>query len=170
LTHSAEAGRYGKTLMELYSAFKSAGSEVNERILKIEISWTKTRLQIETLSQIWPSLDAEHQFQQSQILDTLVSKLQAAIAQVERVQKKKYGKGDEIEINRVKYAMIKESIDKASIQATNSNHETTLLTVTLRSTGDKRVARLAGYLQPVMVSHAEDDESYHRPRIGETGW
>lgn len=77
------------------------------------MNWTKTWDQIAFLQKIWKTLDITHQEQQSQILDMLATKLNAAITQVKRVQRKNQGKDDEAQINRWKYAMIKESIDKA---------------------------------------------------------
>jgi hypothetical protein len=99
--------------MKLYSDFKHAGEEVAERLVIIELNWTKTKDQIEFLGKMWKTLDIEHQEQQSQILGILATKLNNAVTQVQRVQRKKADKVGEARINRWKYMAIKESIDKA---------------------------------------------------------
>src|SRR5947207_9008083 len=113
LTHFETTFRYGKILVDHYTTFKGADTEVDERVLYIESYWKRTSIQIEFLRQVWSTLDGEHQDIQTQILWVLVSKLEAAISQIERVQKKKKDKDGDNEttvvgIKRWKYLLIKE--------------------------------------------------------------
>lgn len=110
--------RTGKILTDICTAFKAAEIEVSERALRIEYIWLKTRTQLDFLTQIWKALDDEHLKMQIRILRVLINKLETAIAQIERVQKKKRGKeGEEAvkggEIKRLKYALIKDTLDSA---------------------------------------------------------
>jgi hypothetical protein len=75
-------------------------------------------MQLDFLLQIWKTLDEEHQNIQNQILQVLGSKLERAIAQIERVRRKKSDKDIEngdvgVRIKRWKYVLIKECMDKA---------------------------------------------------------
>ena len=112
------AFRYGKILVDHYATFKDAGTEIIERVLHVESCWKRTSMQIDFLRQVWSTLDEEHQNIQNQILRVLVSKLEAAISQIERVQRKKKNKdGDNettvVDIKRWKYVLIKECVEKA---------------------------------------------------------
>jgi hypothetical protein len=75
-------------------------------------------MQLDFLKQVWETLDEEHQNIQSQILRVLASKLENAISQIKRVQRKKRDRDGEDEntgvgIKRWKYILIKECLDKA---------------------------------------------------------
>lgn len=108
----------GQILTERCSAFKAAETDVSERALRIEFIWIKTCTQLDFLTQIWKALDDEHLKMQIQVLRVLINKLETAIAQIERVQKKKKDKeGEEAAkgggIKRLKYALIKDTLDNA---------------------------------------------------------
>ncbi|KAF2874828.1 hypothetical protein BDV95DRAFT_656486 [Massariosphaeria phaeospora] len=104
--------RYGEKLIDLYSSFSNASGELHERVLLIEVNWTRTLHQIEFLKRIWQSLDSDHRNQQDQILQVLATKLTAATHQLERVHKKRDDK-HQAEVKRWKYAFVKENIDQA---------------------------------------------------------
>jgi hypothetical protein len=75
-------------------------------------------MQLDFLQQVWKTLDAEHQSIQNQILQVLVSKLETAISQIERVQRRKKDKnmGDGnnvVRVNRLKYTLVKDCLDAA---------------------------------------------------------
>jgi hypothetical protein len=70
-------------------------------------------MQLDFLRNICETLDEEHQNIQSQVLRVLVSKLETAISQIERVQRKKKGKDNVAGIKRWKYVLVKEYLDKA---------------------------------------------------------
>jgi hypothetical protein len=75
-------------------------------------------MQLEFLRRVCKTLDEEHQDIQNRILQVLVSKLQAAIFQLEKVKKKKKGKdagnnNNLVELKRFTYILIKECIDNA---------------------------------------------------------
>jgi Protein tyrosine and serine/threonine kinase len=117
LTHLG-ARRYGKILVEQYATFKNAADEINERVLWIESIWKRTTIQLDFLRKVCETLDEEHQDIQNRILQVLVSKLQAAIFQLERVKRKKGGKDsgnndNVVELKRFKYLWIKECVDDA---------------------------------------------------------
>jgi hypothetical protein len=112
------ACRYGKILVEQYAAFKGAADEINERVLCVESIWKRTTVQLNFLRKVYETLDEEHQDIQDRILQVLVSKLKAAIFQLERVKKKKSGKdarnnSNVVELKRLKYILIKECMDNA---------------------------------------------------------
>lgn len=74
-------------------------------------------MQLDFVQKVWKTLDEEHQDIQNRILQVLVSKLQAAISQLERVKRKKNEKdtanNSVVELKRFKYVLIKECIDNA---------------------------------------------------------
>lgn len=75
-------------------------------------------MQLDFLRKVCETLDEEHQDIQNRILQVLVSKLQAAIFQLERVRKKIDGKhcgnhDNVVKVKRFKYIWIKECVDNA---------------------------------------------------------
>jgi hypothetical protein len=75
-------------------------------------------MQLDFLQQVWKTLDEEHQSIQNQILRVLVSKLEMAISQIERVQRKEkdknVGDGNNVaKVKRLKYALVKDCLDAA---------------------------------------------------------
>lgn len=111
------AFKYGKLLVDTYATFKGAEAEIDERVLSVEIYWDRTRQQVEFLLKIWDTLDESHQSIQSRTLRVLVSKLENAIAQIERMQKKKEKDGEldnqKVGLRRWKYVLIKTCMDNA---------------------------------------------------------
>jgi hypothetical protein len=105
--------RYGKELIELYSAFKNATAEIQQRVIIVELNWMKTHKQIEILERFWDTLEAEHQEQQTQILEVLATKISAAIRQVQKVRRRYTEEDGNVQVNRIKYALIKGYIDTA---------------------------------------------------------
>ncbi|KAH7125149.1 hypothetical protein B0J11DRAFT_298962 [Dendryphion nanum] len=107
--------KYGNILREIYESFENAVNEIKERILRIDITWTKTKGQIKFLREIWQSLSEEHQNEQGRALHVLVNKLHSSIAQMNRVLKTKKGGNDDVakgNITRWKYILIKDKMDK----------------------------------------------------------
>ncbi|RMZ84445.1 hypothetical protein DV738_g640, partial [Chaetothyriales sp. CBS 135597] len=109
--------KHGTTLVHLCKAFRNADSELQERILRVEASWLKTSSQLEFLCRIADKLSEQHQIVQQGMLRVLLSKLEDAITKLESVTKTKKNKDssqDEgLQVNRVKYLFLKESIDNA---------------------------------------------------------
>jgi hypothetical protein len=75
-------------------------------------------MQLDFLQQVWKTLDEEHQSIQNQILRVLVSKLEMAISQIERVQRKEKDKNvadgnNVVKVKRLKYALVKDCLDAA---------------------------------------------------------
>jgi hypothetical protein len=73
-------------------------------------------MQLDFLQQVWKTLDKEHQSIQNQTLQVLVSKLERAISQIERVQRRKkdknMGDGNNVgRVKRLKYALVKDCLD-----------------------------------------------------------
>lgn len=67
--------RYGNILVGLYHDYKDAESVVNEMMLKVEILWSRTEKQLESLRLHWNTLSESHQLLQNRLLHTLHSKL-----------------------------------------------------------------------------------------------
>lgn len=75
--------------------------------------WTRTRLQIDVHRRIRESLDQEHRDVSENVLQVLLSKLQRSIQQIQRVLKDKPASYGETQTKRLKYALVKDSIDEA---------------------------------------------------------
>jgi serine/threonine protein kinase len=101
--------------MELYTSFTNAGAEVEERVISVQETWTRTRLQIEFHKRIRESLDEEHRDVLENVLQMLSSKLLRSIQQIQRVLKETPGPDGEAhtQIKRWKYPLVKDSIDEA---------------------------------------------------------
>lgn len=105
--------RYGKQLIQLCADFRHADEEKRTRMKTIRSAWIRTERQIDFLGRIWDTLDTELQEHQNELLDELASKLDAANKQISRVFRKIVEEDGETKVNRLKYAGIKGSIDKA---------------------------------------------------------
>jgi hypothetical protein len=82
----------------------------------IQTNWFKTERQLDFLERIWVKLDADHQAIQSKILTQLVSKLEAAINELQKLEKKhKEGRIAEntklSDYRKWKYPLIKKNLD-----------------------------------------------------------
>ncbi|ERF69763.1 hypothetical protein EPUS_07589 [Endocarpon pusillum Z07020] len=109
--------KYGKILVEQCATFRGAANEIDERVLCVDILWKRTIMQLDFLRRVCATLDEEHQDIQNRILQVLVSKLQAANFQLDRIIRKKNGKDagntNLVELKRFKYVLIKECLDHA---------------------------------------------------------
>ncbi|KAF1957171.1 hypothetical protein CC80DRAFT_525288 [Byssothecium circinans] len=103
----------GKRLIQACEDFRHANDEIRERIKKIQSVWIVTERQIAFLGRIWKTLDEGLQEHQSELLDELTSKLDAANKQIGRVTHRKETGDEAAKVIRWKYVAIKGSIDKA---------------------------------------------------------
>lgn len=78
--------KYGQQLVEKYGRFKATEAEFSERSTSLVARWERVSLQLQLLKQIWSSLHDEHQYLQEQVLQTLLRKLQLAVAHISNVQ------------------------------------------------------------------------------------
>jgi hypothetical protein len=81
-------GTESYSLGSLYNSYQNASVEISDRILLIRTHWFKTERQLSFLERTWAKLDADHQEIQSLVLRSLVSKLEAAINELQRLEKK----------------------------------------------------------------------------------
>jgi hypothetical protein len=105
--------RYGKVLLQAYADFKAADVEIRERVVRVESTWMKICTQIRVLQSVWNTLREEHQNNQDETLQILISKLSKAIKRLESVQRRGGPTSDRvIGVKKWKYALVKESLDK----------------------------------------------------------
>jgi hypothetical protein len=81
----ADIYRYGKQLYAVCQAYRRAVDNVREDVLSIEGIWLKTEYQVETLREIWDSLDECMQIHQNHVLLLLQEKLRIAITIINRL-------------------------------------------------------------------------------------
>ncbi|KAI3342345.1 hypothetical protein F4824DRAFT_198230 [Ustulina deusta] len=114
--------KYGERLLKLCAAFRGAEEELTERILRIKTGWLKIAKQLEFMQRVERLMDKYHHDINVMIIDTLQSKLKVVTSKLERVVKmpdKDDNTNSAAEGNmavnprRWKYALFKESIDKA---------------------------------------------------------
>ncbi|KAL1958928.1 hypothetical protein VTO42DRAFT_3481 [Malbranchea cinnamomea] len=79
--------KYGKILLEKYKAFRAAEALIQEAITCVEYHLQTTTWQLNLIRRVWDSLDEEHRYLQDQILRILLSKLEAAVLDISRVEK-----------------------------------------------------------------------------------
>ncbi|KAI9706290.1 MAG: hypothetical protein M1820_004865 [Bogoriella megaspora] len=111
----------GKRLVKLYAAFKGADREIEERFTRIKVAWIKIELQLEFMNRVKGLMDERHQVVQESLVEMLQSKLKVANSKIESValsNGEEDSSGTERGIanrlpKRVKYAWVKESLDKA---------------------------------------------------------
>ena len=77
--------RCGKLLVDKYKTFVNAGTIISELILCIEGVWIRLEIQIETLRNIWDSLNGRLQVYQNTVLQHLYIKIQIAIAELDGI-------------------------------------------------------------------------------------
>ncbi|CAG8947871.1 unnamed protein product [Penicillium salamii] len=115
--------RYGKKLVERYSAYAHANDELHERKVRVENYWMRTRYQLKLLQQVEGTLEEEHRNTQQETLQILLNKLQIAGQILDNVlidADTKLGK-DDIRMRKLKYSFKQQKIDKA-IQDLESWH------------------------------------------------
>lgn len=108
--------RYGRSLVKAYKAIKVAETDIGDNIVIIEAVWTKISLQLENLHHIWDSLEERYRELQEAVLAVLARKLEAAVLQLSKVDKKYNHNGDLLPRirSRSKYVLlVKRSLDQA---------------------------------------------------------
>ncbi|KAI1125885.1 hypothetical protein F5Y10DRAFT_294262 [Nemania abortiva] len=114
--------KYGKRLLELCAAFRGAEKELGERVLRIEAGWMKIANQLDFTQQVEGLMNPDHREVQVMAVDMLQSKLKVVTSRLERVVGMPDKDGDTssgedgstgIIAKKWKYALFKESIDKA---------------------------------------------------------
>lgn len=107
--------RHGNTLVALYASLVDAQDEITERIIRFRSHWNRTQTQLELVERIWPTLTAEHQEIQQEILNVLVGKLNLAKDKlsglVKRRKRTKGKKDDKLVVKRWKYLFLKSYLD-----------------------------------------------------------
>jgi hypothetical protein len=116
--HIYNDGRYGQLLVSKYQDYKHAERDINEIILNIKGSWLKTEIQLETMRNIWHTLDGRLQVHFTQVLQHLQGKLQAALVKLDGIMGSRHDDvstvGREIKIGQMK--RWKTMLFKASIE------------------------------------------------------
>ncbi|KAI9667448.1 MAG: hypothetical protein M1821_000264 [Bathelium mastoideum] len=100
--------KYSEKFIDLYTAFRHAEAEIAERITRFEASWLRTKTQLTFIQHIAPTLDNEFQNIQNDTLKVLANKLDLAGSKLESTLRK----GEQGQVNRWKFARMKESLDK----------------------------------------------------------
>lgn len=107
-------------LIEIYSSYQNASTEISERLIILDSNWLRTEKQLDFMKRIWDKLDKDHRAIQSQVLRLLVNSLEASINQIQNLEKKRKEKGNDLRLGAIirepeykkwKYAMIKKSLD-----------------------------------------------------------
>ncbi|OJJ05740.1 hypothetical protein ASPVEDRAFT_868764 [Aspergillus versicolor CBS 583.65] len=76
----------GKIVVSKYRTFKDAGSEIYERVLIIEATWSKISQQLDFLNRICGSLNPEHRDLQQRILLAFHNKLELSVLEVSKLE------------------------------------------------------------------------------------
>ncbi|KAL9622127.1 MAG: hypothetical protein Q9160_003470 [Pyrenula sp. 1 TL-2023] len=115
--------KYGRILVDTCAAIKNATRDIQERLLRIENSWNRIKIQINFLNKVWADLDDEHQHLQDQILQVLLNKLTYAEFKIRGVIKDSgagVNKSDEQhqqskskKVKALKYVFLKDYLDQA---------------------------------------------------------
>ncbi|KAJ5139336.1 uncharacterized protein N7515_004184 [Penicillium bovifimosum] len=107
--------KYGTIFVQRCSAFRHAHTEFNERRIRIENYWLRTKIQLEVLSKAAKSGSLGEEFCaiQHETLQLLRSKLSVAVDNIESVLKKIGPENDQVRVQRLKYALVQQKIDKS---------------------------------------------------------
>lgn len=107
--------RYGGVLMEACKSFRSANTEIHERIVHVLNIWGRISMQLDFQKAIESTLSAEHRAIQEATLEVLAGKLKSAWTRLDGLLKKpevpKPNK-DLFDVKRLKYAYTKTSLDE----------------------------------------------------------
>lgn len=107
--------RYGTILIQKCSAFRHAHAELNERRIRVENYWLRTKIQLQVLQKAADSGSLGDEFCaiQYETLELLLTKLKVAYQNVHSVMKKNDPETDQLRVQRLKYALIQQKIDKS---------------------------------------------------------
>lgn len=103
--------RAGKFFMEAYESWKQADAELSQQCIAIEHVWIKTKLQIEVMDKVLAK-ESEYRKFVNDGATVLSRKLRDAVTAIDDVIKRKPGL-DHASIKKMKYILLKETIDKA---------------------------------------------------------
>ncbi|KAF5858497.1 hypothetical protein ETB97_004338 [Aspergillus alliaceus] len=102
--------KYGKEIVQIFSAYMKAESKFKERKSRFDNYWIRTKIQLQLLKDIHDTLGEEHQDVQQTTLEILSTKLLIAR---DTIAKCMIQREDESVIRKFKYAFSEQKIDKA---------------------------------------------------------
>ncbi|BCS27122.1 uncharacterized protein APUU_60170S [Aspergillus puulaauensis] len=105
----------GEIVVSKYRTFKDADSEIYERVLTIEATWSKISQQLDFLNRICGSLNPEHRDLQQRILLAFHNKLELSVLEVNKLEQSSCASGGAQRIQRAaKYVLsVKKRLDLA---------------------------------------------------------
>jgi hypothetical protein len=121
-SHTKSHLRYGERLVDLYNSYRNASSEINQRVLWMKNSWFRIQTQLRYLESIKTIQSEEFKLMQNQTLGVLLIKLEAAMVELQKLEKKRDDdtanktsetKVKETQYRNWKYPLIKKSLDAA---------------------------------------------------------
>lgn len=111
---------YGERLVDLYNSYRNASDEIIERVLLMRNSWFRIQTQLRYLESIKTIQGEEFKTMQDQTLRVLLIKLEAAVGEVQKLEKKRdtatttktaEATTKETKYHNWKYPLIKKSLD-----------------------------------------------------------
>ncbi|KAK4231631.1 hypothetical protein QBC38DRAFT_465196 [Podospora fimiseda] len=103
--------KYGKELKFLCSALREADTEVSERVIRLDNGWLRFQHQLNFLQRTHHIMEEDHRDICAQTLRVLLSKLDFVTAMLRQLVKKE--SDDKVTVRKARYALKKESLDKA---------------------------------------------------------
>ncbi|KAJ5708650.1 hypothetical protein N7488_008451 [Penicillium malachiteum] len=149
--------KYGKVIVTAYRDFNHVDEGIEERRISVDTAWAKTSEQLAFLRRVWEDLDDNYRALQGRILRNFQKNLEEAVIRISEIDKSA-GKSKKLEAG--KYALKKQSLDKAIQDLQNSQHEfdTTWYLVLLMAGHfiDDGLARRAGTEKLSIARHVRD--------------
>ncbi|KAI4941412.1 hypothetical protein J4E86_010444 [Alternaria arbusti] len=114
--------KYGERLVDLYNSYRNASDEIKERVLLMRNSWFRIQTQLRYLERIKTIQGEEFKIMQDQTLRVLQIKLEAAVGEVQNLEKKRDtatttktagATTKETKYHNWKYPFVKKSLDAA---------------------------------------------------------
>ncbi|KAJ5778797.1 hypothetical protein N7520_002043 [Penicillium odoratum] len=159
--------KYGKVIITAYRDFNHAEEGIEERRISVDAAWAKTSEQLAFLRRVWDNLDENYRALQGRILRNFQKKLEEAVIRISDIDRS-VGKSAKFEAG--KYALKKQSLDKAIQDLQNSQHDfdTTWYLVLLMADRfvDDGLVRRAGTEKLSTARHVRDSLNLQPGREG----
>ncbi|CAG8197603.1 unnamed protein product [Penicillium salamii] len=105
--------KYGTTLYHLCVSFRNATGDMAEKLLRVKNYWMRAEVQLGVVREVADELSEKHHTLVHETIAMLATKLEISVQSLESMVKNN-GSGDqELKVRRLKYAFMKEKIDRA---------------------------------------------------------
>ncbi|CAG7993204.1 unnamed protein product [Penicillium salamii] len=104
--------KYGTKLYHLCASFRNANGDMVEKLLRVKNYWMRAEVQLGVVREVADELSEKHHILVHETIAMLATKLEISVQNLESMVKNN-GSDQELKVRRLKYAFMKEKIDRA---------------------------------------------------------